>query len=347
MHIPDGYLSPQTASGLWALMVPAWYWAGHKVKSTLSSRQAPLVAIGAAFSFVIMMFNIPLPGGTTGHAVGGTLVAIVLGPWAAVISLTVALVIQAIFFGDGGILAIGANCFNIGFALPLSGYYVYRLISTGSAPDSSRRWLAAGVGAYIGINVAALLTAVEVGLQGELFLADDGSALYSPYGLSQAIPAMMIAHLAIIGLIEAAVTSSAVLYLQRTDIGLLDSYSQTVAAARGNFKLKPLIIGIILLLVFAPLGLLATGTAWGEWSPEDIQDEVGFLPEGMESLAGLWTGILPDYAFPGQAESGFWASVPGYLVSGLFGLLMIGGASWLVLRLISRRNGQGKAGQHG
>ncbi|MHB8792911.1 MAG: cobalt transporter CbiM [Thermoleophilia bacterium] len=358
MHIPDGYISPQTAGGLWAMMVPVWYTAGYKVKKTLSSRQAPLVAIGAAFSFVIMMFNIPLPGGTTGHAVGGTLVAVVLGPWAAVISLTVALVIQAIFFGDGGILAIGANCFNIAFALPVSGYYVYRLISMDSAPGSSRRWIAAGAGAYVGINVAALLTAVEVGLQGELFLAADGSALYSPYVLSQTVPAMMIAHLAIVGLLEAAVTSSAVLYLQRTDISLLNSYSRTVEASRGSFKLKPLIIGVVLLLVFAPLGLLATGTAWGEWSPEDIQREVGFVPEGMRDLAGLWTGVLPDYAIPGQAESGFWASVPGYLISGAFGLLVIGGGAWLVIWLIARRNNngrngseegghEGKAGQHG
>lgn len=344
MHIPDGYISPQTAGGLWALMVPVWYTAGYKVKKTLNSRQAPLVAIGAAFSFVIMMFNIPLPGGTTGHAVGGTLVAVVLGPWAAIISLTVALVIQALFFGDGGILAIGANCFNIGFALPLSGYFVYRLVSLGSAPGSPRRWLAAGAGAYVGINMAALLTAIEVGLQGELFLAADGSALYSPYGLSQAVPAMMIAHLAIIGLIEAAVTSTAVLYLQRTNPGLLESYSRTVAAARGSFRLKPLIIGIILMLVFTPLGLLATGTAWGEWSPEDIREEVGFVPGGMEKFAGLWTGVLPDYALPGQAESGFWASVPGYLLSGAFGLLIIGGGAWLMVRLIALR--QGKAEQH-
>ncbi|HDZ59681.1 MAG TPA: cobalamin biosynthesis protein CbiM, partial [Actinobacteria bacterium] len=126
MHIPDGYLSPQTAGGLWALMVPVWYAAGYKVKKTLSARQAPLVAIAAAFSFVIMMFNLPLPGGTTGHAVGGTIIAIIIGPWAAVIAISVSLTIQALFFGDGGILALGANCFNIGFVLPVTGYYTYR-----------------------------------------------------------------------------------------------------------------------------------------------------------------------------------------------------------------------------
>ena len=299
MHIPDGYISPQTAGGLWALMVPVWYTAGYKVKRTLEARQAPLLAIGAAFTFVIMMFNIPLPGGTSGHAVGGTLVAIVLGPWAAVIALTVALIIQAVFFGDGGIIALGANCFNMAFALPLTGYYVYRLLSAGAAAASWRRWLAAGIGGYAAINVAALLAAVELGLQGDLFMAADGSALYSPYGLSQTIPAMMIAHLTLVGFIEGGMTSMVVAYLQRTNQGLLDSY-QGRAAAAGGFRLRPLIVGLLLLLIFAPLGLLATGTAWGEWSPEEMRARVGFVPEGVDRLAGLWNGILPDYASPGR-----------------------------------------------
>jgi len=71
-----------------------------------------------------MMFNVPIPGGTTGHAVGGVLAAILLGPWGACIVITVALVIQALLFGDGGITAIGANCFNMAFVLPFAGYYI-------------------------------------------------------------------------------------------------------------------------------------------------------------------------------------------------------------------------------
>jgi cobalt/nickel transport system permease protein len=271
-------------------MVPVWYTAGNRVKRALRARQAPLLAIGAAFSFVIMMFNIPVPGGTSGHAVGGALVAVVLGPWAAVISLSVALVIQALFFGDGGLLALGANCFNIGFALPLASYYVYRLLALGAAPASARRWLAAGVGAYAGINVAAFLVALEVGIQGDLFRTPAGAALYSPYGLSQAIPAMMVAHLTVVGLVEAAVTSLVILYLQRTNPGLLESR----AGQRGRperLKLKPLIVGLILLLVFVPLGLLATATAWGEWSPGEIRDELGSVPEGMQRFADLWSGL--------------------------------------------------------
>ncbi|MHB8859265.1 MAG: cobalt transporter CbiM [Thermoleophilia bacterium] len=344
MHIPDGYISPQTAGGLWALMVPVWYTAGYKVKKALNARQAPLVAIGAAFCFVIMMFNIPLPGGTSGHAVGGTLVAVVLGPWAAVIALSVALVIQAIFFGDGGILAIGANCFNMAFALPVSGYLVYRLLAMGSQPASARRWLSAGVGGFVGINVAAFFTALEIGLQGDLFHAADGSALYAPYGLSQTIPAMMISHLTLVGFIEAAVTALALVYLQRTDPGLLGSRAGQAEAARGTFKLRPLIVGIILMVIFVPLGLLATGTAWGEWNTDEIRDELGFVPRGMESFAGIWKGILPDYGLPGRG-GGFWASVPGYILSAVIGLIVIAAIIMLAAKLISGRSH--KARQHG
>ena len=88
------------------------------------------LAIGAAFSFVVMMFNVPIPGGSTGHAVGGVRVAILLGPWAAMIAITVALVIQALLFGDGGITAIGANCINMAVVIPFVGIKVIDVIIT-------------------------------------------------------------------------------------------------------------------------------------------------------------------------------------------------------------------------
>ena len=165
MHIPDGYLGPGTCGLFYLIMLPIWTAASAIVKRTLNAKQVPLLAIGAAFSFVIMMFNVPIPGGTTGHAVGGVLVAILLGPWAACIALTVALVIQALLFGDGGVTAIGANCFNMAFVLPFAGYYVYKIISYKSTINSKRRVIAAGVAAYLGINIAALCAGIEFGLQ--------------------------------------------------------------------------------------------------------------------------------------------------------------------------------------
>src|SRR5437763_16119477 len=122
MHIPDGYLSPVVSLGAGVVTVPAWAVAVRKVQSVLNQRTVTLLAIFSAFAFTIMMFNIPVPGGTTAHAVGGTLIAIVLGPWAAAIGVSTALIIQALFFGDGGILAIFTNCMNMGIILPFVGY---------------------------------------------------------------------------------------------------------------------------------------------------------------------------------------------------------------------------------
>ena len=219
MHIPDGYLGPATCGFFYAVMLPVWAIAARIVKKTLSARQVPMLAIGAAFSFVIMMFNIPIPGGTSGHAIGGVLVAILLGPWAACIAITVALVIQALLFGDGGITALGANCFNMAFVLPFAGYYIYKLASYKAALDSKRRIFAAGLAGYLGINLAALFTGIEFGLQPLLQHTANGQALYCPYGLNIAVPVMLGEHLLIFGWIEAVVTALVIKYLQKVKIG--------------------------------------------------------------------------------------------------------------------------------
>lgn len=215
MHIPDGYLGPITSGTMYAVMLPVWAVASKIVKKTLKATQVPFLAIGAAFSFVIMMFNVPIPGGTTGHAVGGVLVAILLGPWAACIAITVALVIQALLFGDGGITAIGANCFNMAFIMPFAGYYIYKAISFNSPADSNRRVIAAGVAGYIALNIAALFTGIEFGLQPLLHHTAGGQALYCPYGLNIAIPAMLGEHLLIFGWVEAVITALVIKYLQK------------------------------------------------------------------------------------------------------------------------------------
>ncbi|HKZ51330.1 MAG TPA: cobalt transporter CbiM [Dehalococcoidia bacterium] len=215
MHVPDGYLSPATYGVLFATAMPFWMVASQKVHKIISGRTVPLLAIFSAFTFAIMMFNVPVPGGTTAHAAGGTLVAIVLGPWAAVITTSVALVIQALFFGDGGITAIGANCFNMGIALPMTGYLTYRIIAGESDMLSQRRVVAAVIGSYVGITVAALLVGVELGVQ-PLIAQTDGIPDYSPYGLKTAIPSMLLSHVFGASLVEAAVTGLAVAYLQKS-----------------------------------------------------------------------------------------------------------------------------------
>ena len=222
MHIPDGYLGPTTCGIFYAVMLPIWAVASKIVKSTLKVKQVPLLAIGAAFSFVIMMFNVPIPEGTTGHAVGGVLVAILLGPWAACIAITVALVIQALLFGDGGITAIGANCFNMAFVLPFVGYYLYKIISYQAPVGSNRRVIAAGIAGYVALNIAALFTGIEFGLQPILHHTAGGQALYCPYGLKIAVLAMAGEHLLVFGWVEAIVTALVIKYLQKQAPELLD-----------------------------------------------------------------------------------------------------------------------------
>src|SRR6476620_8904335 len=164
MHIPDGYLSPSTCATLYVASAPFWYIALQRVRRLLNTRLVPLIAVFGAFSFVIMMFNLPLPGGTTGHAVGMGIAAIVLGPWGSMLAISVALLIQALFFGDGGVTAFGANCFNMAIVGSLVAYGVYRLIAGRAALTSTRRVVAAALAGYAGINMAALLAAIEFGL---------------------------------------------------------------------------------------------------------------------------------------------------------------------------------------
>ena len=138
MHIPDGYLSPTTCALGYAMAAPFWHVALARVKRLLQTRLVPLLAAVSAFSFVVMMFNLPIPGGTTAHAVGMAVAAIVLGPWAAILAISIALMIQALFFGDGGITAYGVNCVNMAIIGSLVAYAVYQAIA-GRAPIASSR----------------------------------------------------------------------------------------------------------------------------------------------------------------------------------------------------------------
>ena len=215
MHIPDGYLGPPTYLAAYAACAPLWAVAARRLRERLSARRAPLLAISAAFSFLVMMFNVPLPGGTTGHAVGGVLIAIVIGPWGALFSITIALVIQALLFGDGGITAIGANCLNMAFIMPFTGYGTYRLLS-GLLASERGKAVAAGIGGWVGLNAAAFTTALMLGIQPLLHTGADGRALYAPYPLSVAIPAMMLGHLTLAGAVEGLITGLTVYFLRRS-----------------------------------------------------------------------------------------------------------------------------------
>jgi cobalt/nickel transport system permease protein len=336
MHIPDGYLGPQTYIPFYAIMLPLWHRGSRILRKALNAKQIPLLALSAAFSFVIMMFNIPVPGGSTGHAVGSALIAILLGPWAAFMSVSMALIIQALLFGDGGITAIGANCFNIAFIMSFSGYYIYKLLSSNSGTNIPQRVFAACVAAYISINLAAFFTAVEFGIQPYIAHKPDGTPLYGPYSLDVAVPIMTIEHLAIFGFIEALVTGLVVAYIAKTDPAMLNiKMSSGLEVEPTISKLyRRLWIGLGILILLTPLGIIASGGSWGEWGADELLKMIGSVPEGFKGLSNLWSSVFPDYTIPGL--DGPVASVFGYIFSAVIGTSVILLSAFVISKTVFR-----------
>jgi cobalt/nickel transport system permease protein len=359
MHIPDGYLSPSTCATLYVAAAPFWSVALKKVQRYLNTRVIPLISVFAAFSFVIMMFNLPLPGGTTGHAVGMGIATIVLGPWGSILAVSVALLIQALFFGDGGITAFGANAFNMAIVGSLVSYGVYRLLAGDVLLTSPRRVVAGAIAGYAGINAAALCAAIQFGIQLMLFHDAGGAPLYAPYPLHIAVPAMMIGHLTFAGLAELVITGGVVAYLQRADSSLLKRTAPNVAgtedavqevATRSGWRVsRALWAGLAVLMLVTPLGLLAAGTAWGEWSPEDFADPAAHAaittasgatapttaPVGLERLSTLWSAPFSGYEPSFMQNANF-----GYILSAIMGAGLIILAFLLITWLFSLRGSQ-------
>jgi len=339
MHIPDGYLSPVTCAVMLALVLPFWIIGIRKIRETMSARSVPLIALMAAFSFVVMMFNVPLPGGTTGHAVGAALAAIVLGPEIATIAISMALVIQAVLFGDGGILAIGANCFNMAVVIPYVSYAIYQALARNSDVRSSRRLVGAALGGYVGLTLGAFFAGIEFGIQPALFRAADGTPLYAPYPLSISIPAMVIPHMLVASVVEAILTVLVIAYLQRTNPQILQAtQAPALTGEAGKLKLRWLWVALGVLVVATPLGLLAPGTAWGEWSASELTGlGLGFIPKGLAHLSALWGAPLPDYDLPALGNASL-----GYILSAAIGILVTVLLVWLFTALLtSRRRMQG------
>lgn len=338
MHIPDGYMSLQTSLPLMGAMVPVWSVAAGKVEKFAGGRNIPLLSLCAAFSFVIMMFNIPV-GPSSVHAVGAVFIAVLLGPWAACIAVSIALAIQALVFGDGGLLAIGANCFNMAFAMPFTGYYIYRAIS-GSADILAKRSLV-GIfaGSYIGMNVASLLTAIEFGIQPLLFKTAGGIPEYGFYPLSVSVPAMLTESLLVSGPVEAVITFFAIVYLSRFAPHLLDRAKSVAVEPGKSFfnRYKAFIIGLAVLVALVPAGLFASGSAWGEWGNDEIRSMLGYVPAGLDKLSGIWKAIVPDYSIE-NLGGGFFGSSLGYVISALIGILLIFGVLLVSSRLMVNKN---------
>lgn len=279
MHIPDGYLSPETCLLMYAAAIPVVSYASKQVIQKVKEipERLALIGIGAASSFLIMMFNLPIPGGTSAHAVGGTILAILIGPFEAVLSITLTLILQAFIFGDGGILTLGANIINMAVIMPLFGYSIYSYIN-----KYGYHKLAIGLSSYFGINLAALVVGIELGLQPLLFHTASGQALYNPYPLSVALPAMLGTHLCIVGFVEAGFSIVIYQYVIAHNKQML---------GKQTADLKPWILGLITLAILTPLGTLASQPAWGEWTANYFH---GHIPFGIKH-AFKYHAILSDY----------------------------------------------------
>jgi cobalt/nickel transport system permease protein len=221
MHIPDGYLSPQTYLPLLGVFIATAVVAVKKVEKKIEKKTVPYLGMASAFSFLIMMFNIPIPGGSTGHAVGGAVISLLFGPWVAFITVSVALIIQALVFGDGGITAIGANCINMALVLPFTAWVVFKLIA-GRNSSVSRQYTASFLAGYIGLNITAFVTAIEFGIQPLIASGPDGNPLYCPYPLKVALPVMMVEHL-FFGIAEGLVTLIIFKYFYKHNYELLEA----------------------------------------------------------------------------------------------------------------------------
>jgi len=349
VHIPDGYLGPSTFIFFYIIMIPLWFVASRKVEKNLKTKQIPWLAFGVAFSFVIMMFNFPAPGGTTGHAVGAAILALTLGPWFGFLGVTGALLIQCLLFGDGGITTFAANSFNMGLVMPFVSYYAYKLLATRASLLSRRRWLAAAASAYIGLNVAALCCAVELGLQPILYHTANGSPLYAPFPLSVSIPAMLISHGFVFGFVDAAATGFLVSYIMRSEPSILaPAIAQSIpdlSTSGGPPMVKSLApqrsifrrlwILLALLVVLVPLGLLAPGSAFAEWSASDLETVFGMTPPvGLKSLEGLYNAPLSGYSVPGATT--FTQLSLAYILAAAIGVSVLGFGLFAFYRVKSR-----------
>ncbi len=316
MHIPDNYLSPATCAVMFAVAAPVVAVSAKKVKVQLKEHRelAPMLGIAASLSFLMMMFNVPVPGGTSAHAVGGTLLAILIGPYAASIAVTVALILQAFLFGDGGILALGANIFNMAIIMPFTGYWIYNFLR-----KHHHASLGTIIGSYCGINLAALMAGFELGIQPLIAHTASGAPLYNPYPLAVTIPAMCFAHLAVAGWIEAFFTYVVYTFVKKVAPAEIYKNDQQGTPKKGS--LKYLVYVIIGLVVLSPIGLLASGTAFGEWDKTELLHRLKLEHISSSVPAGMnhgfnYTALFGDYTIPGT-------SLPiGYILSAITAILI-------------------------
>lgn len=273
LHIPDGFLSISVSIVCWLITVLTLNVAISHTNKSLGEKQVPLMGVMAAFIFAAQMINFPVPGGTSGHLLGGTLAAITLGPWAGMLVMTAVIAVQALLFQDGGLLVMGANILNMGLVTVVIGYGLYRAVSGRSM---GMKLTVAGVAAWLSVVAGALFTSLQLWLSGTS-------------QLQIVIPAMLGIH-AVIGVGETLITVAALAFIMRTRPDLLDEKTTSTQGSRGW-----VIVGGLIALIVVFLSPLASVDPDGL---NRVAEDLGFLNSAQSGA-----GPLAGYTIPFLANA--------------------------------------------
>lgn len=305
MHIPDGFLSVPVSVVGWVLLIGLTGIALRQTRHPLGERQIPLMGILAAFVFAAQMINFPVAGGTSGHLLGGALIAVLLGPWATVLVMTCVIGVQALLFQDGGLLALGFNVVNMGIISGFAGYAVYALIRRWTGQTRILQLVGAGVGAWLSVVIASSATALELVLSGT-----------SP--LDVALPAMLGVHV-LIGIGEALITVAAVAFIRQTRPDLMGDSSKVAAQGWGWIA-----AGLLIALAIPFASPLADSNPDGL---ERVAEDHGFI----EMSEAPPYELLPDYTVPFIQQEGVTT-----IAAGIIGVLVVAGVGYGTARLAGR-----------
>jgi cobalt/nickel transport system permease protein len=323
MHAPDGFFAPWLSIVGWIVTGILVVLAIRNTKTQLGERQIPLMGLIAAAIFAGQMLNFTIPGGTSGHLLGGALAAVLLGPWGGVLVMTTVVGIQGLLFQDGGLVVMGINIINMGIVTSFSGYFVYQLF---------KRWLKGNTGTLVGGFVAGWVSVVLTSLFASVELALSGT---SP--LIVALPAMVGIHV-MIGVGEGLLTAFALSFILATRRDLV-----TGDTAPGQRSAAWVLAGLVIALAITLLAPLASPFSDGLERVAEVlaaPGEVEISPVGMQVPdSPQFTGegqaspyeILPDYTIPFLGESGL-----STIAAGMIGVVVVFGAAYGVA-LINQR----------
>ena len=308
MHIPDGFLDGRTAVAGGALAAAGLGVALARVRRTLPPRRVPLIGLAAAFVFAAQLLNFPVGGGTSGHLVGATLAAVLLGPSAAVVAMSAVLILQCLMFADGGLTALGANVFNMAVVAPLVGAAVYAAVRAAAPRGLRGRLVAAGFAAWCSTVAAAVSCAGE--------LATSGTVAWRV-----AFPAMAGVHL-VIGIGEAAITALVVAAVARARPELVE---EPAPASRGPRYAAVAAYGLLV-----SLGLVVFLAPFASGAPDGLEKVAELL--GFAGREAPGAAPLAGYAVPGLGTS-----VSGTVVAGAIGTVVAFAASYVLARILTPR----------